>query len=376
MYTMALLWCLICAILCFTVLGNANSNKISSHLTRPSSIRSRKGVKENMRSKKNLASLSVAETVVASNSSPTISLKTMPFKTKKLEFLSIFLPWLYFLCTSMNIATLPRYINSVMSPGGDDKVSQLGIKVYGNLQGFDAFFTFLSVNLVGCLSDIFGRKPFMFMSSLGLGTSYFIQSFAKRPIHFYLASSIDGLTSCMLSQSQSFITDLTGEETNLGIALSRFQGLAIGMAFLIGIPLGQVLSKYFGKVMPLRASVAICVLNCILILWLLPRHLTSASHHEASLPIADNKPKPSTAEKLKRLPWHQANPMGAAWILTKSRTLLISSLAYFFIQLAQCGVQATWINYLGHKFQMSSSQAGSTLLLVGIMMAVIPPYAM
>lgn len=328
-------------------------------------------------------------------STPPSSEAKLSLRSKKLELISIFVAWLYFLCTSMNVSTLPGYINSVLNAHGEEKVSQLGVKVYGNLQGFDAFFTFLSVNLVGCLSDVFGRKPFMFLSSLGLGTAYFMHSIAHRPSQFYLASCVDGLTSCMMSQSQSFITDLTAEETNLGIALSRFQGIAIGMAFLIGIPMGQVLSKKFGRVTPLRASVAICALNCALMLWLLPAKVqrrpappataTTAAAAKANKRAdaaaaqsdeAQPQDRASLRERLRTVTWHQANPLGAAWILTKSRPLLLASLAYFCINLAQCGVQATWINYLGYKFNMSAQQAGSTLLLVGIMMAVIPPFAM
>lgn len=328
-------------------------------------------------------------------STPPSSEVKLSLRSKKLELISIFVAWLYFLCTSMNVSTLPGYINSVLNAHGEEKVSQLGVKVYGNLQGFDAFFTFLSVNLVGCLSDVFGRKPFMFLSSLGLGTAYFMHSIAHRPSQFYLASCVDGLTSCMMSQSQSFITDLTAEETNLGIALSRFQGIAIGMAFLIGIPMGQVLSKKFGRVTPLRASVAICALNCALMLWLLPAKVqrraappatantaaaAKANKHADAAAVQSNEVQPqdraSLLERLRTVTWHQANPLGAAWILTKSRPLLLASLAYFCINLAQCGVQATWINYLGYKFNMSAQQAGSTLLLVGIMMAVIPPFAM
>lgn len=334
------------------------------------------------------------DSALCAAASPTSEVK-VSLRSKKLELISIFVAWLYFLCTSMNVSTLPGYINSVLNAQGEEKVSQLGVKVYGNLQGFDAFFTFLSVNLVGCLSDVFGRKPFMFLSSLGLGTAYFMHSMAHRPIHFYLASCIDGLTSCMMSQSQSFITDLTGEETNLGIALSRFQGIAIGMAFLIGIPMGQVLSKRFGRVTPLRASVAICALNCALMLWLLPATLQrnpvqpasvttavtieASKRSDATTTRSDDgvqNGRASLVERLRTVTWHQANPLGAAWILTKSRPLLLASLAYFCINLAQCGVQATWINYLGYKFNMSAQQAGSTLLLVGIMMAVIPPFAM
>jgi hypothetical protein len=99
------------------------------------------------------------------------SLALVPQDFERLRFsvLSILLPWLYFMSTSLNIPTLPKFVNAVINKGNND-VSELSAQVYGNIAGIDAFFTFLSVNLVGCLSDYYGsRRPFMFLSSLGKG---------------------------------------------------------------------------------------------------------------------------------------------------------------------------------------------------------------
>jgi MFS family permease len=285
-------------------------------------------------------------------------------KPSHLKFLSMFLPWLYFLCSSMNIPSMPGYINSIINHGNRNPTSK-SAQVYGYLQGFDAFFTFLSVNFIGCLSDVFGRKPFMFLSSFGIGLAYFLHFIATKPENFYLAGSIDGLTSCMLSQAQAYVSDIAQHDsTGVGVALSQFQGLAIGMAFLVGIPIGGILSAKFAVNTPLQLSVLICILNCLLIFFCLPNnpYLTSSSPQTVSL-----------RAKLQQVQWWQANPLGASLMLTRTWKLIAASIAYFCINLAQAGVQSTWINYLGYRFGMSQQESGSTLLILGIMIASFPP---
>lgn len=275
---------------------------------------------------------------------------------KHVVFLSVLLPWLYFISVSMMIPTLPEYINSIIN-SGSTKVSSSSAQVYGNLQGFDSFFTFLSVNLVGCLSDVYGRKIFMFLSSFGLGTAYFLHSLARSPTMFYIGGSIDGLTSCMLSQSQAYITDLLNNQENAGIFLSKFQGLAIGLAFLFGIPLGALITKQFSAKHTLRLSVCLSAINCLLIASFLPQ------------------PKMSSEKGLK-VDWKQANPLGAALLLNKSYNLRLAATAYLFINLAQAGIQATWINYVQARFGWSAAVGGSSLMLVGLMIGILPQLAM
>lgn len=368
-------------------------------------VDSRRGnglVSKHAREISSLAKLSAGQTATKllgsqKDSPASVIAEAVSRKSRLAVFLSVFLPWLYFLSSSLNISTLPAYINAVLNrKTGTTTVSPLGVKVYGNLQGLDSFFTFLTVNLVGVLSDEFGRKPFMLLSSFGLGSAFLVHCFATRPIHFYLAGTLDGLTSCMLSQSQSLVTDLalstapSNRQRNdssdtpsssssqqplhqnepsesLGIALSRFQGLAIGMAFLLGIPSGQLLSRNLSPRAPLIAAVTLCAINCGLIYAFLPVSFAQQERGSSG---------GSVLQRLRRVRWTQANPLGACRLLLRSHTLCASSLAYICIQCAQAGVQSVWINYLRLRFDMGSAQAGSTLLLVGIMLAVVPPIVM
>jgi hypothetical protein len=166
------------------------------------------------------------------------------------------------MAVQINTATMPSYVRWVISDLANvDKSIALSLSttVYGNMCAIDSLFTFFSVNLIGCLSDYtrahhdissgwfkgFGRtrRPYMFISSFGLGISQLLLLYAstiskkmKIPHEsiFYVASAIDGLTSCMLSQAQAHIADSIPSGSDLSAALSRFQGIAIGSAFLIG----------------------------------------------------------------------------------------------------------------------------------------------
>jgi MFS family permease len=276
------------------------------------------------------------------------------------EFLSLLLPWLYFMTTSVNIPNLPRFINWSIN-GGNADVTAASAAVYGTLSGIDAFFTFLVVNLVGCMSDSFGRRPFMLLSACGLGIAYTITLNARRPRMFYLAAMIDGLTSCMFSQAQSYVTDMnnrkdSADRQSISVVLGRFQGIAVGMAFIFGIPLGAVLGAKYSLKSPLYLSIAFCVVNAILIAFFLPEQNTLESismdgiDSHSSNPNQRNKnrnnnsnknskdngeDKNSFRSKLKRVKWENASPVGAARMLMRNKRLVVGSVAYLFLNIAQ-----------------------------------------
>jgi MFS family permease len=282
-------------------------------------------------------------------------------------FLSILLPWLYFLSISINFSSFPKYVNWCVNHGSI-KISPQSQQVYGYYSGLDSFFTFLSVNLVGCLSDRYGRKPFIIFSLAGLGTSYFTSCFANRqPNLFYLAGSIDGLTSSMFGQAQAYATDYSRENgdgsTSLSEVISKFQGLAIGLAYIIGIPIGILLSKLGSHRMPLYTSIFLCSLGCLLTFFFLPESL--------KLPTDENG-------KIIRSPilWTDANPFGALKMVTRNNKLLLGSIAYFFLHIAQTGANVVWINYMGYRFGWPAEYAGAPFMLLGLTVAFIPTMLM
>ena len=256
------------------------------------------------------------------------------------------------MAVSINIPNLPKFVNWSIN-SGNTNVSPKSAAVYGTISGVDSFFTFLVVNVVGCMSDSFGRRPFMFLSSLGLGFAYFLTLSAKTPGMFYFAAMIDGLTSCMFSQAQCYVTDMnnrreSADKESVSVALGRFQGIAVGMAFLVGIPLGAVLGSKYNLITPLYLAVILCSINAILIAFFLPEKKNfevedeSTENNTTTIPNnLKNKDRNivqvyvyNFKRKMKRVKWENASPIGAVRLLTRKKRLVAGSTAYFFLNVA------------------------------------------
>lgn len=157
---------------------------------------------------------------------------------------------------------------------------------------------------------------------------------------------------------------------------------------MFGIPLGAAVSDKFGIRTPLYLAMGICVLNCLLITFALPAappvnnesnksYVNNSSSSSSSSSSSISKLQVLTvSEKLRRVKWRDANPFGAAVMLTRSRRLLVGGLAYFLVNLTQSGVQVVWVNYLQYRYGLSAALAGATLMLVGLFVAVVPAISM
>ena len=152
---------LLCLMMSFCLLATRGSGHLDSfHL---SSRSSKKGTDDASYISTLHAHKSLTVVQAKSSHSAIASQKNL---VRRKTILGVLLPWFYFISTSLQIPSMPKYINSVVNKG-DLTVSPASAKVYGSLQGVDALFTFLSVNAIGVLSDRFGRKPFMIYSSIG-----------------------------------------------------------------------------------------------------------------------------------------------------------------------------------------------------------------
>jgi len=311
-------------------------------------------------------------------------LPLLPGSALQASLLSVLLPWLYFLSTSLNIANMPPFVNNIINGGAEGeskhvarKASSKSARVFGNMSGTDAFFTFLCSNFIGCLSDFVGdRRPFMVYSAVGLSVAYTMILNAKTPSMLYVASAIDGLSSCMFAQAQAYVVDCSTSasssnnsnsnknenENDMGetsAALSRFQGLAIGLAFVIGIPLASLLGQTYSLQVPLRLAIGLSLLAAILIATILPPPPSHGSSSEKRIKRAFN--------------WREANPLGAlAMLASRTRALRLGSCVYFLLSLAQSGIQNVWFNYLTHKFEWSPLAANCSFAAVGLGCAFVP----
>ena len=170
--------------------------------------------------------------------------------------------------------------------------------------------------------------------------------------------------------AQSYVADLNtqgGGEENISVVLGRFQGLAVGMAFLFGIPLGAILGIKGSLMTPLRVSIGICMLNALLIWFCLPETSTIRQQQQQQQQEKQQQPQQQPQQKQppqKKIIWSNANPFGALKMLRRDQHLLTGAAAYLFVNIAQAGVQINWMNYLQYRFGWSAAKRYATVLVV------------
>ncbi|MCA9882737.1 MAG: MFS transporter [Anaerolineaceae bacterium] len=96
--------------------------------------------------------------------------------------------------------------------------------------------------ILGRLSDQYGRRPVLIVSTLGTFAGLLMVAFAGDLRLLFLSRIIDGLTGGNISVAQAYITDITDEK-------NRARGLGIlGAAFGLGFIIGPALSGVFSAI--------------------------------------------------------------------------------------------------------------------------------
>src|SRR5438552_6067146 len=101
--------------------------------------------------------------------------------------------------------------------------------------------------VIGVLSDRFGRRPILLLSSLGLGLDYIVMALAPTLGWLFVGRLISGITSSTVPTAFAYIADVTPKEKRAGAF-----GL-IGAAFGIGFTLGPVVGGIVGNSNPRMA---------------------------------------------------------------------------------------------------------------------------
>jgi len=274
---------------------------------------------------------------------------------------SIFWPllhnWLYFMSLGIAATNLPRTISTIVNPDGSAAVTPLSIQIKGDVEAVDKLLTFLFVGFLGALSDVVGRRPLIIWSALGFGVTCYLQATTRRSIPLlFLADFIDGMSSCMTTVCQTYVTDVSPPDRR-AINLGLFSGLSVGGAFMLAFPLGGVLGQKLGSRAVLKIAAGLQLLSVLIAL------------------VATPESKPAPSRSGARLDLRSANPAGSLALLCRSPLLRGSALAYFLVSLARSCLDVQFVNYAAYRFGLGPQQSGPLLVVVGLMLAVVPRLA-
>ncbi len=156
------------------------------------------------------------------------------------------------------IPILPILIERI---GGDVFLVGVAIALF-------SLFQFLFSPILGRLSDKYGRKPILILSSLVNAMSYLLIFFSQNLFIILIARIIAGIGSASISVAQAYIADTSSlhERTKrLGLL-----GAAFSLGFIVGPLLGGVVSAKFGIGAPFLMTALLSFINTILIFIILP----------------------------------------------------------------------------------------------------------
>jgi DHA1 family tetracycline resistance protein-like MFS transporter len=128
----------------------------------------------------------------------------------------------------------------------------------------------------------------------------------------------------------------------------------IGAAWGLGFVLGPVVGGYLGKIslqLPFWFAAGCAAVNWMWGFFVLPESL-----------------KP---ENRRSFAWSRANPVGAILAVRRLPSVMGLIECYFVWWLAQTMLQSTWAFYTIERFHWDSAQVGLSLMVAGILMAIV-----
>ena len=202
--------------------------------------------------------------------------------------------------------------------------------------------------LLGALSDRFGRRPVLLLSSLGLGLDYILMALAPNLAWLFVGRIISGITAATFSTASAYIADVTPAEERA--AKFGLIGAAFGIGFVLGPAVGGLLGSADPR-LPFWVAAAFSLVNTAYGYFVLPE----------SLP----------PERRSAFTWRMASPLGSLDLLRSNSTLLAVASAMFLFNLAHGVFPAVFVLHAGYRFGWGPGMVGLSLAAFGICSAFV-----
>ncbi|KAK8377171.1 hypothetical protein O3P69_013663 [Scylla paramamosain] len=222
----------------------------------------------------------------------------------------------------------------------------------GLIVGIKGLLSFLSAPLIGALSDLWGRKFFLFI------TVFFTClpiPFMKINTWWYFALiSMSGVFAVTFSIVFAYVADVTDESER-----SSAYGL-VSATFAASLVTSPALGAYLGKVhsddLVVGLATAIAILDVFFILVAVPESLPEKLRLSSSWSA--------------HISWEQADPFSALWKVGKDRNVLLISVSVFLSYLPEAGQYSCFFVYLRLVMDFSAEMVATFIAVVGILSVV------
>jgi MFS transporter, DHA1 family, tetracycline resistance protein len=241
------------------------------------------------------------------------------------------------------IPVLPKLVEAMA--GGDTARAASIFGIFGTAWGL---MQFVFSPVLGALSDRYGRRPVLLLSTLGLGLDYILMAVAPNLAWLLVGRILSGITAATFSTANAYIADVTPPESRAGAF-----GL-IGAAFGIGFVLGPAVGGFAGDFDPR------------LPFWI-AAGLALAGFAYGAVVLPESLPP----ERRMAFSWARANPVGSLRLLSEHRELLGLAGVAFLFHLAHVVLPAVAVLYTSYRYGWDNKTMGLTLAAVGVASGIV-----
>ncbi len=220
--------------------------------------------------------------------------------------------------------------------------------------GFYALCQFVAAPIWGQLSDRFGRKPVLLMTSLGQCLAFVMLAFADNVWLLILSRAIGGICAGNLATAYAYVTDITTPE-NRSAGMGKV-GAAFGLGFVLGPALGgflaggdNLMTANFLAPALVAASIAGLAFVC------------------ATFFLKESRKIDPNARRKKA----SLNPFGRFDVVAGNPGLLLVLVLAFLLLLASAVREATIALWVHDQFELTSQQLGFLFAYTGLIITAL-----
>lgn len=207
-----------------------------------------------------------------------------------------------------------------------------------------ALMQFVCAPVIGSLSDRFGRRPVILISTAGLTLDWVLMALAPNLWWLIVGRIIGGITSASATALFAYMADVTAPENR-----ARAFGL-IGAAISAGFVLGPALGGVLGDIAP-RLPFWVAA-GC-----------SGAAFLYGLIVLTESLP----TERRKPFAWRTANSVAALRMLAGRRDLSTLALSVLLLTFSHRLFMTVFVLFAGHQHGLSTLQVGALLTFSSVL---------
>ncbi|XP_071491645.1 major facilitator superfamily domain-containing protein 10-like [Diadema antillarum] len=267
-------------------------------------------------------------------------------------------------------STLQQSVNQFREVLHIPNIEKYNSVLFGGILGsLFSLLQFLTSPMIGAASDVYGRRPVMLITMVGIASSYALWAVSHNFGLFVLARIVGGISKGNVSLSTTIVTDVSSRER-------RGKGMAlIGLAFSVGFIVGPMIGAYFARggvfsegsylATPALLALSLAIADFLFVYAFLSETLPAekrASSFFNSIQETQNLVNPVSLFRFSAVRNATSKEL---------QMLRQIGLCYFIYLFLFSGLEFT-LTFLVHiRFQYTSMQQGKMFVFMGLIMAMV-----